>query len=531
MKLLTKLTIAVTCMYALLPTSLAATEVGGTLPGDQTWDKSGSPYLVFEQLVVPGGTTLTIQEGTEIHLSEQVSIVIEGTLLARGTAEAPITFVGNPESGQPARWGALRFADSSVDAAFTNVDDYQSGSIVEGCIFEMASNALFLLAASPYVHECTFRDNRTPLSIDIEGGAAIYVGPDSAPRIRDCIFEDNFADGFNYGGAIYVDAADPIIQDNIFTNNIAIYGGAISTLLMAAPIVGNHFENNQAAGSSESKGGAVSLVSSISALIANNFESNSSVKDGGGLHVCIDCFPHATPFVIGNTVVNNTCSNEKPEDGAAGVGAAFLRAMYGNHLAGNTRNGLPSDFGWLYPLTEGYPDWVANFSAPLNWWGTTDDPAIQTTITDGNDVEGLGLCDHRPALDAAPKPLQPVVTITTRRLVYDEQGLPMPLFLTIYNPGPEVEADLLVLFEYEGRSPVPFEGPVDFQGATRNGPFTRLTLPENSVFFTTLAQPQYNPTGTPPGHFLWRASLHDTTTGERFMESALSRSDLKEVGP
>lgn len=529
MKLVYKSLLAAAVLLAMPAAAVAATDVSGKLSGDATWNAAGNPYQVGEDVTVPEGTVLTIEPGVKVSFQAGRSLVVEGTLIARGTAEDPVLFTGTVAGGVAARWGSIVFADSSLDAQFMAVDQYVSGSIVEECTFEWASNALYLESASPYIHKCTFRDNRTAFSIDIEGGGAIYVGPHSSPRIAECDFLDNFADGFNYGGAIYVYAADPVIQDNLFAGNVAIYGGAISTLLMAAPIVGNRFEDNHATGSSESKGGAVSLVSTVSPLIANHFESNSSEKDGGGLHVCVDCFPHATPFVIANTVVNNTCSNDDPADGAAGVGAAYLRAMYNNSLSGNLRQGKPSDFGWFHPLAEGYPEWVSKVSVAVNWWGTTDDDKIQATITDGTDVEGLGTCDHKPVLQDPPGQLaEPVVTITTRRLVYDEAGLSMPVFLTIYNPGAPVDVDLFLFVEYEGQSPIPYQGELDFPGAKRQGPGFGLTLPENAVYFTRLAEPEYVPGYTSAGHFVWRASLHNSDTGKRLMEASTSRSDLHE---
>ena len=80
--------------------------------------------------------------------------------------------------------------------------------------------------ASPHVSSSLFRNNSFTSYAEPEGGAAIYIGPGSAPRIVGNTFEENNTLGFAQGGAIYVDFAMPVIQDNLFRNNSGTYGGA-----------------------------------------------------------------------------------------------------------------------------------------------------------------------------------------------------------------------------------------------------------------------------------------------------------------
>ena len=44
------------------------TVVGGTLAGDTTLLRSASPYTLSSDLIVPAGTTLTIEAGVVIHM-------------------------------------------------------------------------------------------------------------------------------------------------------------------------------------------------------------------------------------------------------------------------------------------------------------------------------------------------------------------------------------------------------------------------------------------------------------------------------
>ncbi|MCE7906721.1 MAG: hypothetical protein DYG87_13140, partial [Anaerolineae bacterium CFX3] len=252
-----------------------------------TWD---APITLEADYEVPQGTTLTIEPGVTVTLAEGVALLVEGELVARGTEDAPVTFTGDAA----APWGGVVFAAGAVAARFDGFDTYAGGSSVEHAVVENATRGMELAGASPYLRAVTFQYNVIPPTVDTIGGAALLVSGAATPRVRDCRFEGNVASSFAFGGAIYVDAADPILQDNVFLDNEATYGGAVSTELMASPIVGSTFEGNE----SQSEGGGVSLVSTVSALLANTFTGNYAEKDGGGIHVCVTCDPHAAPYLL-----------------------------------------------------------------------------------------------------------------------------------------------------------------------------------------------------------------------------------------
>ncbi|HJN78197.1 MAG TPA: hypothetical protein QGF58_30070 [Myxococcota bacterium] len=86
-------------------------------------------------------------------------------------------------------------------------------------------------------------------------------------------------------------------------------------------------------------------------------------------------------------------------------------------------------------------------------------------------------------LAEAPSGPETRVVITTKKLRYDRAGEDMPVFLTLYNPGPAREVDLVVLFQVEDLPPVPWGVELDFPDAEVDGHRTRLSLPEDSVWF------------------------------------------------
>ena len=485
---------------------------------DTRWTAAASPHVLEEDTLLVEGATLTVEPGATVQLAAGVSLVVAGELIARGTEDARVRFVGVPDGDDAAAWGSVLFLDTAVDARFVAIDDYASGSILERCDFVGGSRALRLQAASPYVHDCTFEGNVYTAQIDDEaGGAAILVETDSAPRIVGNRFVDNEVLGRGQGGAIAAEFASPILQDNLFLRNNSSYGGAVMTSTVRSPIVGNRFESN----GKSLEGGAISLFASSPAFLNNEVVGNTAFFKDGGVHVCVECLPHASPFVLDNTITDNTCDVL----GAGGFGAAYLRWFAFNNVYGNTTAGAPSDFAWFNGKFGVYPDAVVHTTIAHNWWGTTDPAAIAATVADGLDDETLGVAAWEPALDAPVEAPIPRVTITTGKLGWEKDGDPMGVYLTVYNPGEARDFELVVLLSYPGLPEIPYRGPLNFEGAERTETGYRLTMPDNAVFFSRLLAPPY-PAGTTYTHGYWHAALFDAATGERVGELCSIRFDF-----
>ncbi len=503
------------------PLIAVATEVPPVIDQDTTWTADGSPYTVANTASVAEGVTLTVEPGVTVELAAEVDLFVFGEIVAAGTAEEPVVFTGKPDGEESERWGSMVFEESSTPAVFTAVDEYQSGSLLEHCVFEYATRAVRMGGASPYVNQCEFRYNLVTDGTDYTGGAAMVVRQGSAPRIRDCHFHDNEAADPYFGGALYIHDAAPVLQDCVFEANESAYGGAISAELMYSPMVGNHFEGNTTA----SEGGAVSLVSCSLGFYGNQVLGNTSWwADGGGVHVCVTCSPHSAPMMMDNTITDNVALYH----GGGGVGAAYLRAFAYNAVHDNLLVDEPCDFAWHNAHVED-PDWVRNPDIANNWWGTTDLDAIEETIHDGADDPEVGTVTFEPVLDAPPVGGETRVGITTRRIAYEVAGETMPTFVTLYNPGPEREVELLILLQIDDLPPVVYGGDVGFEGAEAGDAGTRLTLPENSVFSNELLAPQYQvPDAFEYG--TWYAAIFDAATLERIGEVSTARFDFTERG-
>lgn len=514
---MTRTLLALLCVLLSASTSASAADVPALVGVDTTWTAAGGPWVLAQDVTVAEDATLSIEPGALVLLDRAVTLSIAGALVARGTAAEPILFQGLPNAQQqPARWGSVVFLDSSEDAAFEDLDEYVSGSIIEGCTFEGGTRAVIIQQASPYVHESTFRDNAC-CEDDPDGGAGLWVQWGSAPRIQGCTFEGNVANGTSWGGGLLIQRAHAIVQDNVFVGNESVYGAGLCTDSTYAPIVGNRFEEND----SGFEGGGLTLYSSSPAFLNNEVLNNSALSDGG-VHVCVTCRPHASPFFMDNTITGN----ESVALGAAGVGLAYVRAFRDNNVHDNLQGLFPVDFGWFQEHLDVWPDWILHPDISRNWWGTTDPGRIASTILDGADDEAFGTVTWDPPLDGPVTAPQTRVTITTMKLVYKSDLQVMPVYLTIYNPGPAREVDLAVLLQM-GDGPRFFHrGELAFPGAVQTEDGWRLTLPENSVWFEELMKPSYDTAADPLDHGFWHAALTEPGSGGLIGDLSTIRFEL-----
>ncbi|MDP6599510.1 MAG: hypothetical protein QGI86_27180, partial [Candidatus Poribacteria bacterium] len=73
------------------------------------------------------------QPGVELKFSADTGILVNGELIARGTADQPITFTsgaGTPAAGD---WSGLVFAETATDAVLDEAGNYQSGCLLQHC--------------------------------------------------------------------------------------------------------------------------------------------------------------------------------------------------------------------------------------------------------------------------------------------------------------------------------------------------------------------------------------------------------------
>ncbi len=142
----------------------------GNMATSGVWRNTDIAYTVPGIVTINDGTTLSIEPGVIVKLSNDAYFDVYGAFRALGTAETPITFTslrddtiggdtnGDQNSSAPSAgdWTMIRFRDSSNDA----------NSIVEHAIIRYGGEnrntpfgAIYLEAASPMLTDNTFSAN------------------------------------------------------------------------------------------------------------------------------------------------------------------------------------------------------------------------------------------------------------------------------------------------------------------------------------------------------------------------------------
>ncbi len=109
----------------------APTHEGVVYTSDQTW--SGEISL-GEDVTIANGATLTIQAGTHLNVTEDVTITIEGYLEIQGSTEEPVEIWGSwiVDTSIQARWQGFHLTSgSSSTVSHTNISDSRGGFDVE----------------------------------------------------------------------------------------------------------------------------------------------------------------------------------------------------------------------------------------------------------------------------------------------------------------------------------------------------------------------------------------------------------------
>ncbi len=261
-----------------------STEVSGFISSDTTWNAGGSPYVATGSVIVRSGVTLTIEPGVQVRFQGGRALLVEGALVARGTAERNIIFTSD-SPGE--RWGYIRFNDTSVSATYDDLGSYTGGSILEYCIVELAGanassrspGAITLLRASPFVSHTIVRNNR---AMGIYASATV-VPYNRTLRLTDNTVANNSQSGYSAGSN---DAAGISIQQ---------YGGSVL------------LTNNTIRANSADFGGAAGGVSlQADATVTHNIVDQNTSKFVGGMRVT---GAGAITTISGNVVTRNAASS------------------------------------------------------------------------------------------------------------------------------------------------------------------------------------------------------------------------------
>ncbi|MBD5255660.1 MAG: hypothetical protein HDS53_06275 [Barnesiella sp.] len=159
---------------------------------DTRWD-ADHPRRIYGTLRVEPGTRLTLGPGVTLYFHDKASMQIDGTLIAEGTAEAPVTLRGDRLGSvvgdisfdlMASQWGGVKFSPTSTgnDLKFAEIRNTSSGVAADSTSLTMvncrlrnsATNALRSNHSDLTAIGCEFAESaRSPLLL--HGGKAVIA--------------------------------------------------------------------------------------------------------------------------------------------------------------------------------------------------------------------------------------------------------------------------------------------------------------------------------------------------------------------
>jgi hypothetical protein len=353
------------------------------LTENQTWQDS---VLVYGNVTVSNGVTLTIEPNTIIKFYENAGLHINGVLNANGQESQYISFIAIDET-KP--WVGIVFADSSDDAyCFMN-----------RCYFKYANSAISFVEASPInirnigINNCDFGilcDNASPhiTSLSIGAQGTVHVGiscvSNSDAHIDSVLLSGA---GMENSKGIHIQNSNPLIED-----------GTISGFERGINICGGNPEIND-----------VSLTYNTECGIACNWP-----KDEPGKQFCDPC----SAFIAYNYISHNHIGiksksanpiifqNEIIQNDTVGI------YCYGTTTPNIGVNGT-CNCGYNTICNDSfniYSECSDMVKAENNWWCSTNPDSIALKL--------FGSVDYIPYLIQSPENLPPLsITDLTATLV------------------------------------------------------------------------------------------------------------------
>ena len=339
--LLTWLVFSLTAMLA-----YADTPVAGFIEQDTVWTLAESPYGTLGRIIVRQGIKLTIEPGVIINFASGHGLVVEGTLIARGTADSMIVFAPKDDK-TPGAWEGISFVDSSVDPDFDATGNYFGGCILQYCTVEYARTGIRLDSAALFADGCVISGSSTS---GIEG-----QGSCPALRVNNCMIRDNQYYGIYYGSEVLEDIA--VIQSSVIEENssgvkfasgksFSITGNIIRDnrgnrtggidvqgSWIDGPVASFSFIGNILAGNPE--GGLRISSMDIVDIRDNTFSENTADSYGAGIRID----GGTTINIANNTLIRNTTKyyyNNDVGGGGGGISVYGKDATIDNNtLIGN----------------------------------------------------------------------------------------------------------------------------------------------------------------------------------------------------
>ncbi len=452
----------------------ADTEVRGLISQDTRWTVDKSPYLATGSLIVNQGVTLTIAPGVTVKFNPNTALQVDGTLVARGTSEMPITFTAAQDK-VPGAWGHILFTDKSTPTELDNAENYIKGSILEYATIEYAGGiqeigaAVMVKASNLLVDHCTIR-NSARIGVFVRIAGFVDGGKYAVSKyavIRNSKISDN------KGGGISAYRSLVIITSNTITGNTASSGGGI---VVSSDAVASITNNTITGNTASSRGGGIDTNGIV--VIINNVINGNTAPQGAATALLGGSIQNFSS----NTVIDNVASGNAKNTNAIYIQWVPLK------FKNNSIYNVKTDFDIFYNLPKG-----TDMNATDNYWGTADEAEIGARIYDFVTDVSKGVVNFVPFLTSVPGSSVPTSLALTTLDAFSVK------LAWNANPDPDVAGykvyyDTDANLPYEGRGAKEGDSPIDVKNVTT---FTVSGLKPDATY--TFVVTAYYPDGKESG--------------------------------
>jgi hypothetical protein len=182
-----------------------ATYVEGTITQNTIWTLVDSPFVVSKDLIIGLDATLTIEPQVEVRFGENLSLTVEGALIAIGEPNKMIKFTSNRNTPAAGDWDTLTFKGIQPSSMSNCVVEYGlTGITVENSILTIQNSLV---------------------RINSENGIS---AENATAQIENSIIANNTLAGIQTAGSNQFTIQNNIIETN--GNGIALTGNLTSTM-------------------------------------------------------------------------------------------------------------------------------------------------------------------------------------------------------------------------------------------------------------------------------------------------------------
>jgi hypothetical protein len=193
---------------------------------------ANSPYYTSSNVTVDSNATLQVDEGVEIIMSADASIVVHGRLQINGTEQNPVTIKPNEFSQN---WGAICFVNASDSSVLSNlniidatkgvdfsrdkaaISGYKSNFALNNLTFENSQASVFAQYGKVVIKDCY-------LETDVAGDL-INIKYTASALVENCVLKGN--DEFDSDAIDYDRIYNGIIRGNRIYNFYGFNSDAI----------------------------------------------------------------------------------------------------------------------------------------------------------------------------------------------------------------------------------------------------------------------------------------------------------------